>query len=411
MFPSKSMKLASKLFARPRSQRDERWIKSALKDETFAGALLMISALVAIIIANSSLSSWYFELLSQKFEIPFLALNMTIAHWVSDGLLAIFFFIAGLELKHELVHGSLSDKSQAIVPVVAAIAGMVIPIAIFFFMVRQDSEALQGWAVPMATDIAFALAVLAIAGRKLPTEIRAFLLTVAVVDDLGAISVIAIFYSDKFNFIYFALTCISLALFWLLHRIGKAHILLSLPVALFSWWAMYKSGIHATVAGVALALIVPNKPRPGDDFSTAERCESKVHPISVLIVIPLFAFVAAGVDIRDSGVVAGVTSPIGSAIIFALVVGKFIGIFGATYIFTRFTRASLNENLRWSDVSAIGLLAGIGFTVSLLIVELSYENAQSLSDAKVGVLAASVFASVLAILLLQVRSARLSSRH
>jgi NhaA family Na+:H+ antiporter len=174
---------------------------------------------------------------------------------------------------------------------------------------------------------------------------------------------------------------------------------------------MYKSGIHATVAGVALALIVPNKPRPGDDFSTAERCESKVHPISVLIVIPLFAFVAAGVDIRDSGVVAGVTSPIGSAIIFALVVGKFIGIFGATYIFTRFTRASLNENLRWSDVSAIGLLAGIGFTVSLLIVELSYENAQSLSDAKVGVLAASVFASVLAILLLQVRSARLSSRH
>jgi Na+:H+ antiporter, NhaA family len=404
------MKLAPKLFTRPRSERDERWIKSALKDETFAGALLMISALVAIVVANSSLSSWYFDLLSQKFEIPFLDLNLTIAHWVSDGLLAIFFFIAGLELKHELVHGSLSDKSQAIVPVVAAIAGMVFPIVIFVFMVGQDSQALQGWAVPMATDIAFALAVLAIAGRKLPTEIRAFLLTVAVVDDLGAISVIAIFYSDKFNFVYFALTCISLALFWVLHRIGKAHILLSLPVAFFAWWAMYKSGIHATVAGVALALIVPNKPRPGREFSSAERCEAKVHPISVLIVIPLFAFVAAGVDIRDSGLVAGVTSPIGSAIIFALVIGKFIGIFGATYIFTRFTRASLNENLRWSDVSAIGLLAGIGFTVSLLIVELSYEDAQSLSDAKVGVLAASVLASLLAILLLQFRAARLSSR-
>lgn len=402
------MKLTPKLFTRPRSERDERWIKDALKDESFAGALLMISALVAIIIANSSLSSWYFDLLSSKFEIPFLSLNLTIAHWVSDGLLAIFFFIAGLELKHELVHGSLSDKSRAIVPVVAALAGMLIPIGIFTLMVRGDEEAIQGWAIPMATDIAFALAVLAVAGRRLPTEIRAFLLTVAVVDDLGAITVIAIFYSEKFNFAYFALTCASLAFFWLLHRIGKAHILIAFPVALLSWWAMYKSGIHATVAGVALALIVPNKPRAGSDVSTAERCEAKVHPISVLIVIPLFAFVAAGVDLRGSGIVEGVTSPIGSAIIFALVIGKFLGIFGATYLFTRFTRASLNENLRWSDVSAIGLLAGIGFTVSLLIVELSYEKSQVLSDAKVGVLAASVIASLLAVALLRIQSRKIS---
>lgn len=398
------MKLAPKLFTRPRSERDERWIKDALKDESFAGALLMISALVAIIIANSSLSSWYFDLLSSKFEIPFLSLNLTFAHWVSDGLLAIFFFIAGLELKHELVHGSLSDKSRAIVPVVAALAGMLIPIGIFTLMVRGDEDAIQGWAIPMATDIAFALAVLAVAGRRLPTEIRAFLLTVAVVDDLGAITVIAIFYSEKFNFTYFALTCASLAVFWLLHRIGKAHILIALPIALLAWWAMYKSGIHATVAGVALALIVPNKPRSGSDVSSAERCEAKVHPISVLIVIPLFAFVAAGVDLRGSGIMEGVTSPIGSAIILALVIGKFLGILGATYLFTRFTRASLNENLRWSDVSAIGLLAGIGFTVSLLIVELSYEQSQALSDAKVGVLAASVIASLLAVALLRIQS-------
>ena len=402
------MKLAPKVFTRPRTERDERWIKDALKDETFAGALLMISALIAIIVANSSQSSWYFDLLSYKFEIPFLSLNLTIAHWVSDGLLAIFFFIAGLELKHELVHGSLSDKSRAIVPVVAALAGMLIPIGIFTLMVRGVEEAIQGWAIPMATDIAFALAVLAVAGRKLPTEIRAFLLTVAVVDDLGAISVIAVFYSEKFNFAYFALTCASLASFWLLHRVGKAHLLIALPIALLAWWAMYKSGIHATVSGVALALIIPNRPRPGLDLSTAERCEAKVHPISVLIVIPLFAFVAAGVDLRGSGIIEGVTSPIGSAIIFALVIGKFLGIFGATYLFTRFTRATLAENLRWSDVSAIGLLAGIGFTVSLLIVELSYEQSQALSDAKVGVLAASVIASLLAITLLRFQSRKIS---
>jgi NhaA family Na+:H+ antiporter len=333
------VKLAPKLFSRPRTERDERWIKDALKDETFAGALLMISALIAIVIANSSLSEWYFDLLALKIEIPFLALNLTIAHWISDGLLAIFFFIAGLELKHELVHGSLSNKSQAIVPVVAAIAGMAIPVLIFSTLLRGDSQALEGWAIPMATDIAFALAVLAIAGRRLPTEIRAFLLTVAVVDDLGAISVIAIFYSEKFSPDYFLLTIVALVLFWLLHRIGKAHILISLPLALFSWWAMYKSGIHATVAGVALALLVPNKPRADDEISTAERCEAKVHPISVLLVIPLFAFVSAGVDVRDSGLIEGITSPISSGIIFALVIGKFFGILGASYLFTGFTRA------------------------------------------------------------------------
>jgi NhaA family Na+:H+ antiporter len=402
------VKLAPKLFSRPRTERDERWIKDALKDETFAGALLMISALIAIVIANSSLSEWYFDLLALKIEIPFLALNLTIAHWISDGLLAIFFFIAGLELKHELVHGSLSNKSQAIVPVVAAIAGMAIPVLIFSTLLRGDSQALEGWAIPMATDIAFALAVLAIAGRRLPTEIRAFLLTVAVVDDLGAISVIAIFYSEKFSPDYFLLTIVALVLFWLLHRIGKAHILISLPLALFSWWAMYKSGIHATVAGVALALLVPNKPRADDEISTAERCEAKVHPISVLLVIPLFAFVSAGVDVRDSGLIEGITSPISSGIIFALVIGKFLGILGATYLFTRFTRASLNENLKWSDVSAIGLLAGIGFTVSLLIVELSYEESQALADAKVGVLAASLIASFFAVLLLRVRTSRIN---
>ena len=398
------MKLAPKVFNRPRSERDERWIKDALKDETFAGSLLMISAFIAVIVANSSLSDWYFNFLSQKVEIPFLSLNLTIAHWVSDGLLAIFFFIAGLELKHELVHGSLSNKSQAIVPVVAAIAGMAIPVLIFTTLLRGDSQALEGWAIPMATDIAFALAVLAIAGRKLPTEIRAFLLTVAVVDDLGAISIIAIFYSEKFNVIYLLLTLLFLFIFWLLHRLNKAHLLVALPLALVVWWAMYKSGVHATVSGVALALLVPNKPRVAEAMSTAERCEAKVHPISILLVLPLFAFVAAGVDIRDTGVIEGITSPVASAIIFALVIGKFLGIVGATYLFTRFTRASLNENLKWSDVSAIGLLAGIGFTVSLLIVELSYEDSQLLEDAKVGVLAASLVASLLAVALLRIRS-------
>jgi Na+:H+ antiporter, NhaA family len=389
----------------PVSEDEGRWLAKALKDETFGGILLLSSAALAMIIANSGFSQGYSDLLSRYLSIDFLDLNMTILHWISDGLLAIFFLVAGLELKHELLHGSLAKPSQALVPVVAALAGIGLPILIYTSMVRGNADAFQGWAIPMATDIAFALAVLAIAGKSLPTELRAFLLTVAVIDDLGAISVIAIFYSNKTDLKMLALTVLLLAIYWLAQKLNIARWYVALPLGLAIWWATYQSGIHATVAGIAIALLTRNKLRSDETKSPAEFAEKYFRPVSVALVIPLFAFASAGVDIRNFGLSQTITSEISVAIIVSLVFGKALGVFGATYLVTRLTKATLNPALRWSDIFAIGLLSGIGFTVSLLIAELSYESTPALmADAKVGILAASIIASLCAVIALRLRA-------
>ena len=394
----------------PVSDDEGRWLAKALKDETFGGILLLAAAALAMIIANSYFSLGYSDLLDRHLCIGFLDLDMSILHWISDGLLAIFFLVAGLELKHELLHGSLSKPSQALVPVVAALAGMGLPILLYTLLVRGNADAHEGWAIPMATDIAFALAVLAIAGKSLPTELRAFLLTVAVVDDLGAISVIAIFYSNKTDVGMLALTIILLAIYWVTQRLNIARWYIALPLGLAIWWATYQSGVHATVAGIAIALLTRNHNRNGELLSPAEISEKYLRPVSVTLVIPLFAFASAGVDIRSFGLSQTITSSISVAIIISLVFGKAIGIFGATYLVTRLTKASLNPVLRWTDVMAIGLLAGIGFTVSLLIAELSYEDSPTLmADAKVGILAASLLASLCAVIALRVRARKIES--
>jgi NhaA family Na+:H+ antiporter len=290
---------------------------------------------------------------------------------------------------------------------VAAIAGMTFPAIIFVSLLAGDSEALAGWAIPIATDIAFALAVLAVAGRSLPNELRAFLLTVAVVDDLGAISIIAVFYSDTINQQMLLLTVGLLAVYALLQKLNITNWYLLVPLGLVIWWTTYQSGIHATVAGVMIALLTRNKLKVNESLSPAERAEIKIRPISVAIVVPLFAFVAAGVDLRSIGFSQTVSSNIAIGIILALAIGKPVGIFGATYLVTKLTRASLNPTLRWSDVFAIGLLAGIGFTVSLLITELSFGSADALlAEAKVGILAASALSALLAVIMLQVRARR-----
>lgn len=382
---------------------EERWLTRALKDETFGGALLLIAGVLALIVANSPAGDWYSEFLDIKLGFDSIGLNLSIAYWAADGLLAIFFLVAGLELKHELVHGSLSKVRQAMVPMVAAIAGMVFPALIYFLLLRDNGEALVGWAIPVATDIAFALAVLAVAGKGLPVELRAFLLTLAVVDDLGAITIIAVFYSDDIDRTMLFLTLILLITYALLQKFNITKWYLLVPLGLMIWWATFQSGIHATVAGVAIALLTRVQHREGELNSPAEIAEIKVRPISVAIAVPIFAFTAAGVDLRSLGFIDTVSSDISIAIIMGLVIGKPLGVIGATYLLTRFTSARLNENLRWSDVLSVGLLAGIGFTVSLLITKLSFaNNVELLSDAKVGVLSGSLVAAVIAIFIMRV---------
>lgn len=386
---------------------EERWLSRALKDETFGGALLLIAGLLAIVIANSFVGDWYADLLETKIGFESIGLKLTVAHWAADGLLAIFFLVAGLELKHELIYGSLSKPRQAMVPIVAAIAGMAFPALIFYLILRGDSEALVGWAIPVATDIAFALAVLAVAGRGLPAELRAFLLTLAVVDDLGAITIIAIFYTDDIDRNMLFLTVLLLTVYALLQKFDITIWYLLVPLGLLIWWATYQSGIHATVAGVAIAMLTRVRHQDGEEQSPAEVAELKVRPISVAIAVPIFAFTAAGVDLRDLGFVETIGSQLSMAIIAGLVIGKPLGVIGSTYLLTRFTSARLNENLRWVDVLAVGLLAGIGFTVSLLITKLSFvTDLTMLSEAKVGVLSGSFLSAIIAISVMRLRAKR-----
>jgi NhaA family Na+:H+ antiporter len=283
---------------------------------------------------------------------------------------------------------------------------MVVPAAIFVVVNAMSADGdVTGWGIPMATDIAFALAVLAVIGRRLPVALRAFLLTLAVVDDLGAISVIAIFYSDSFSLVWFAAALAAFAAYALAQRMRVTSPLLYVPLVLAGWYFTHESGIHATIAGVVFGFLTRVRTDPGETVSPADRLTRLIHPISAGVCVPLFAFFSAGVDFRSIGFVESLATPVAIGIIVGLVVGKPIGVFAAAWLTARFTRASLSPDLGWRDVGAIGVLAGIGFTVALLITELAYEtNEPLLESAKVAVLTASVLAALLGTLALTTRN-------
>ena len=382
------------------------WVLDALRQETVGGALLLAAAVIALVWANSPWRTAYFDLGAIEVGPEWLDLRLSLATWAADGLLAVFFFVAGLELKRELVLGSLSHPAQAALPVVAAVCGMVVPAGLYVVTVLLlgEPDAVGGWGIPMATDIAFALAVLAVVGSRLPVALRAFLLTLAVVDDLGAILVIALFYSHGFELRAFLGAAALIAAYAVLQRLRIRSAVVYVPLALAAWALMHESGIHATVAGVALGLLTRVRHDDGEDRSPAERLEHRVRPLSAALCVPLFAFFAAGVTVIGTGGDT-FTSPALIAIAVALVVGKPLGVYGGSWLFARFTRADLSPSLRWSDLLAVGVLAGIGFTVSLLIGELAFEqDPQLLVEAKTGVLLASVVAAVLASVLLIRRS-------
>jgi len=393
------------ILSRP-SLGERGWLVSQLRDETMGGAVLLFAAICALIWANSPWGDSYFDLVHYKIGPAELGLNLSLGVWAADALLAIFFFVVGLELKHELVLGSLSKPAQAIVPAAAALGGMLVP-ALFYVVVNATlaEGSLQGWGIPMATDIAFALAVLAIFGRKLPVALRAFLLTLAVVDDLGAISVIAIFYSDKFAILWFAGFLATMLAYWLLQKYRISSPILFIPLVLIGWYFCYKSGVHATVAGVAFGFLTRVRTDPGETEAPADKLIHTIHPISAGLAVPIFALFAAGVDLRATGLIEPLQSPIAIGILVGLVLGKPIGIVGMAWFMARFTRASLSPGIAWRDVMAVGVVAGVGFTVALLISELGYpDNALYLESAKIAVLAASVIAALLAAVLLLSRS-------
>jgi NhaA family Na+:H+ antiporter len=386
-------------------------VAQVLRKETVGGALLLLATVIALIWANSPVSSSYFQLLDLEIGPAALHLNLTVAEWAGDGLLAIFFFVAGLELKREFVAGDLRDPQRAIVPVAAAVGGMIVPALLYLAFAAGTGP--KGWAIPTATDIAFALAVLAVISTHLPTALRTFLLTLAVVDDLLAITIIALFYTSDLQPMWLLLSIVPLALFALLVQRRISHWWLLLPLAFLTWSLVHASGVHATVAGVLLGFAVPvraRKVRGKDDDrpGMAEHFEHLWRPISAGVAVPIFALFSAGVMIGGlSGLQSALSDPIAIGIIAGLVLGKPIGILAATFITSKLTRRTLQKGLTWPDLTGVALLGGIGFTVSLLIGELAFGGASEADDhVKIAVLTGSVAAAVLASVLLRLRNRR-----
>lgn len=370
---------------------EQTFVRKLLRSETVGGGIALAAAAVAVIWMNLDSSS-YTAL--RHHEIG----PLDVEHWAADGALAIFFFLAGLEVKRELLVGSLRRPADAAVPMVAAVCGVAVP-ALLFVLVNLlgDGHAnLRGWAIPAATDIAFALAVLAVAGSALPSSLRAFLLTLAVVDDLIVIVVIAVVYTDAVDLVALAASALVLGVFAACQRLRIRASVVYLPLAVTAWWLMYQSGVHATVAGVLLGLLTRVRPDPDEDRSPAERLEHRLGPLSAWIAVPFFALLSAGVRLDGD---IGLQHPIVLGVIAGLVLGKPLGILGGAWLVTRFTRAELDPELGWRDLLGVGILGGVGFTVALLVSDLSFTGVRR-EEAKTAVLAASLVAAGLAALVL-----------
>jgi NhaA family Na+:H+ antiporter len=368
-----------------------------LRQDVVGGVLLLLAAVAALVWANSAWSDGYHALRNWTVGPEALHLNLSLAAWAADGLLAIFFFVVALELKREFVHGELRDMRSASIPIIAAVCGIVLPaLAYIGVNVLAGSNAYEGWAIPAATDIAFALAVLAVIGRNLPSSLRIFLLTLAVVDDLIAITIIAVVYTASLSFAPLVAALVPLALFaWLVRRYPTRWWLL-IPVGVVTWVLVHEAGIHATIAGVALGLVVP-----ADQW--CERYEHAVRPFSAAVAVPVFAFLAAGVTVGGlSGLTQSLTEPVTLGIIAGLVLGKVLGIAGITLLVKRFTSSA--SELHPLDVCGVALLAGIGFTVSLLIGDLAFDGGAVADHVRIGVLTGSLISAICGAVILGLRN-------
>ena len=387
--------------APPTRSLKDRFTRFITRENT-GGILLLASAGVALILANSPLQEVYADLSAFRLGPTVLHLDLPLSAWAADGLLAVFFFVVGVELKHELFAGSLRQPKQAAVPVFAAVGGMLVPAVLFvgLLFALGDPAAWHGWAIPTATDIAFALAVLAVFGRGLPRALRTFLLTLAVVDDLLAIIVIAAFYTASIHPLSLFASVAAVAVFGLLVRTRRLRWWLLIPIGLVAWGFMHTSGIHATIAGVALGFTVPAFAIHDEADPRTHQFDDAVRPFSAGFALPVFAFFAAGVTLTGgSGTVFD--QPVLLATLIALVAGKLIGVMGTTALVTRLTPFRLPDAIGLRDLLPIGFLCGIGFTVSLLITELSFEDGTHFRAAKAGILAGSLLAAVLGAVLLR----------
>lgn len=378
------------------------YFKKFFSSNQSSGVLLILCVAIALGIANSGFSVSFQQILDQKVGTSIFGLNYPISIWINDGLMAIFFLLVGLEIKREIVEGELSSFKNASLPIFAAIGGMIIP-ALIYTIFNLDTKYSGGWGIPMATDIAFSLAILSMLGNKIPNSIKIFLAALAIVDDLGAILVIAIFYTDQIHWIYlFSSFGIGVLLF-LLNYLKVTKIIFYLIPGLFLWYFLHHSGIHATIAGVILAFSIPTNVST-TEISPLEKLEHQLHlPVSFFIM-PLFALSNTNITF-ENGMVDGLFSNLGMGIIFGLIVGKLIGINLFSFLAIKLKVSTLPQNSTWIQMIGVGLLAGIGFTMSIFIALLSFKtDTQIQNEAKFAILIASFFAAALGYIVLNLTS-------
>ncbi len=365
------------------------------KLEAASGLILLISAIVALIISNSSISSLYFESLNKYIFIGInnIGLKLSVLHWINDALMAIFFFFVTLEIKREFLQGELSNIKQALLPIIAAVGGMLVPALVYVYINLGDSETLTGWAIPSATDIAFSLGVLSLLGKRVPISLKVFLTALAIIDDLGAIVIIALFYSGDLSIKYLSLMLIAFLILLIINKFNIKKFLPYLIVGLFLWDFTHNSGIHATIAGVLLAMTIPHRKKE-KDFSLLIKVEHVISPYVAFGIMPLFAFANAGVSLEGLSF-SSLLDKVPLGIVLGLFLGKQLGVFLFSYISIKLKIAQMPNNSNWFNFYGVGVLTGIGFTMSLFVGNLAFvENMQYMDGVKIGVLTGSLLSTL-----------------
>ena len=375
-----------------------RWF---FKLESASGLLLLVSAIIALVISNSSFSYLYFETLEKYFFIGVnnIGLKMSLLHWINDALMAVFFFFVTLEIKREFLQGELSSKKQAMLPIIAAVGGMLVPALIYVYFNIDNRVTLNGWAIPSATDIAFSLGILSLLGSRVPISLKVFLTALAIIDDLGAIVIIAFFYTGDLSIKYISLLIITFVCLIFINRFNIRKFLPYLIFGLALWFFTHESGVHATISGVLLATVIPHRKKE-KDYSLLTYIEHSISPYVAFIIMPLFAFANAGVSL-DGINFSSLLKPVPLGIVLGLFVGKQIGVFLFSFISIKLKIAQMPNNANWLNFYGVGVLTGIGFTMSLFVGNLAFvENMEYMDGVKIGVLTGSLLSTIFGYLLL-----------
>ena len=363
--------------------------------EAASGLVLLIAAIIALVISNSNLSELYFSTLEQYLFIGVnnFGLKLSVHHWINDLLMAVFFFFVTLEIKREFIQGELSNLKKALLPIIGAVGGMVIPALVYVSINLGNSETLNGWAIPSATDIAFSLGILSLLGSRVPISLKIFLTALAIIDDLGAILIIAFFYSGDLSISYLSLILISYISLLTLNKFGIKKFIPYLIIGSFMWFFTYKSGIHATIAGVLLASTIPHRAKE-KDFSLLIKLEHAISPYVAFIIMPIFAFANAGVNLTGLSF-SSLLAPVPLGILLGLFVGKQVGVMVISYLAVKLGAAQMPDKSNWLSLYGVSILTGIGFTMSLFVGNLAFvENTQYMDGVKIGVLSGSLLSTI-----------------